>query len=122
MMPLAELVLPWPSRDLHPNVRVHWSRRAKAAKFAREFACFAAMQAGWREVVLPDGRLHLWIDFYPPNKRKRDDDGLVSSFKPWRDGIADALKIDDHRFVTHPYLKDEVRHNGEVRVRITSGP
>lgn len=75
----------------------------------------------WHQNV-PEGRLHLWIDFYPPDKRKRDDDGLLASFKPFRDGIADAMRIDDNRFVSHPYVKDEVVRGGEVRVRITGGP
>lgn len=71
---------------------------------------------------LPEGRLHLWIDFYPPDRRRRDDDGLLASCKAYRDGIADALGIDDRRFVSHPYLRDEVVKGGEVRVRITCSP
>lgn len=62
------------------------------------------------------------MDFYPPDKRRRDDDGLLSSMKAARDGIADALGIDDHRFVSHPYVKEEVRKGGAVVVRITGGP
>jgi len=30
--------------------------------------------------------------------------------------------FDDNRFVSHPYVKDEVRKGGEVRVRITGWP
>jgi len=30
--------------------------------------------------------------------------------------------FDDQLFVSHPYVKDEVRKGGEVRVRITGGP
>lgn len=118
---LVELVLPWPARELHPNARVHWSTRAKFAKRARAQAFILARQAGWSR-ELPEGRLHLWIDFYAPDKRVRDDDGLLSSIKPHRDGIADAMGINDSRFVSHPYVKDEVRKGGEVRIRITGGP
>ncbi|MET4680592.1 hypothetical protein ABIA72_002232 [Stenotrophomonas rhizophila] len=59
-----ELVLPWPSKDLSPNSRVNWRRRAEATKFAREMAVVLAFEAGWRDVRLPAGRLHLWLDFY----------------------------------------------------------
>lgn len=121
-MTTAELVLPWPSRDLHPNARVHWARRAKAAKSARFMACALTRSLGWRGEQLPPGRLHLWIDAYPPDRRRRDTDGVLSSLKSTIDGIADALGIDDHRFVPHPWLKDEVRHGGEIRVRITASP
>jgi len=119
---MNELMLLWPSRDLHPNARVHYHRKAKAAKAARQEGMVIALASGWHRFTLPEGRLHLWIDFYPPDKRRRDDDGLLASFKPYRDGIADALQIDDNRFVSHPYVKDEVRKGGEVRVRITGGP
>lgn len=118
----AELVLPWPDRALHPNARVHWSKRAKAAKAARLAAFVLTRAAGWRDLSLPEGKLHVWIDGYAADRRCRDADGLLSSVKPWLDGIADSLKIDDQRFVPHPYIKDEVRKPGEVRIRIMGGP
>lgn len=46
-LPLREIVLPWPARELHPNARVHWSRKAKASKLARHAACLLTKQAGW---------------------------------------------------------------------------
>ncbi len=116
---MTPIVLAWPHRDLHPNSRMHWGRKAKAVKAARYQAGLAAMVAGWQAVALPPGRLHLWLDFYPPDRRRRDDDGLLSSMKAARDGIADTLGIDDARFVSHPYLRDEIRAGGEVHVRIT---
>lgn len=116
---MKELVLPWPSRDLHPNARVHHMVLARAKKNARHDAYMLALEAGWRGAEFPPGRLHLWIDFYPPDRRRRDDDGLLSSFKAWRDGIADCLGIDDARFVSHPWVKDEVVKGGEVRIRIS---
>lgn len=117
---MKELVLPWPSRTLHPNARVHWAKKAEATREARAEAKVRTIEAGWRALQLPEGRLHLWMDFYPPDRRRRDDDGLLASMKAARDGIAQALGIDDSRFVSHPYLKDEVRERGEVRIRITS--
>lgn len=119
---MRDLILPWPSRQLHPNARVHWSRKARVTKAARQQAFALARCAGWQLLQLPAGRLHLWIDFYPPDRRRRDDDGLLASMKAARDGIADALGIDDSRFISHPYVRDEVRKGGEVRIRITADP
>lgn len=120
---MNELVFMWPHRDLHPNSRVHWSRRAKASKGARALACLLAKGEGWKPSAAPEGRIHVWIDGYPKDRRRRDADGLLSSMKPYLDGIADALGVDDRRFVPHPYIKDEVRGPyGEVRIRITAGP
>lgn len=116
---MNELVLPWPSKDLSPNGRVHWAVKAKAAAAARAAGHLAVLEAGLRKERLPAGRLHLWVDFYPPTRRKYDDDNLLSMFKQYRDGIADGLRIDDSRFISHPYVKDETRKGGEVRVRIT---
>lgn len=120
---MIELVLPWPSRDLHPNARVHWARKAKAAKAARQEADVLALAAGWQRLGLPaTGPLHIWIDGYPADRRRRDADGLLSSMKAALDGIADAIGVDDRRFVPHPWVKDEVKPGGEVRIRITGGP
>lgn len=119
---MSPLTLPWPDRVLHPNSRPHFMALAKAKKTAREAAFYAA-RAAWPglkfDVV---GRLHLWIDFYAPDKRRRDDDGLLSSMKAARDGIADALGIDDHRFISHPYIKDQTHKGGKVEIRITPAP
>jgi Holliday junction resolvase RusA-like endonuclease len=119
-----ELILPWPSKDLSPNARVHWTKKAKAAREARNLAycrsLFCGMHGSGQDFKC--GRIHLWIDFYPPTKRLPDDDNMLSRCKAYRDGIADALGIDDKRFVSHPFVKDEVRKGGQVVVRITGGP
>lgn len=114
------MILLWPPRPLHPNARVHWAKRAKEAKTARTFAYWKTKEAGWSVADIP-GRLHLWVHFIPPDRRKRDDDGLLAAFKPFRDGIADALGIDDNRFISHPYVDDKtIAKDGMVLVRITS--
>ncbi len=117
-----ELVLPWPSKDLSPNGRLHWVRKADAVQYARQVAVIAAINAGWKGARLPDGRLHLHVTFYRPSRRRMDDDNLLSRFKPSRDGLAQVLGIDDTRFISHPLVADEVRKGGQVVVRITAGP
>ena len=119
---LGEVVLSWPPKELSPNARVHWSKKAKAAKKQRSDAHLIALAAGWNRLQFPPGRLHLWIDFYPPTRRWPDDDNMLARLKPARDGIADALGIDDKRFVSHPLVIQEARKGGEVRIRITGTP
>ncbi|MFM8899172.1 MAG: endonuclease [Burkholderiales bacterium] len=120
---MIELTLPWPPRELSPNARVHWSKRGKLAKAYREACRLLTQQllaqGGWQDLPT-DGELHLWVDFYPPDRRHRDDDNVMAAFKAGRDGIADALQVNDKRFRSRPYLKDEVA--GWVKVRITGGP
>ncbi|WP_414539957.1 hypothetical protein [Stenotrophomonas forensis] len=118
-----ELVLPWPSKDLSPNARVHFRVKARATRHARQMAVVLAHEAGWRGMVLPPGRLHLWIDCYQaPGKKLPDDDNMVGRCKPYRDGIAQLLGIDDALFYGHLSVKDERRPGGQVVVRITGGP
>lgn len=113
------IALPWPPKELSPNARVHWSNKSKAAKNYR-LACWALCMEAKLTHRDNGNPLHLWIDFYPPDKRKRDDDNLIASFKSGRDGIADALGIDDNRFICHAFVRDEVL--GMVKILITDGP
>lgn len=115
-----ELVLPWPSKDLSPNARVHYRVKAAATKLARHTAVVLAHEAGWKGLQLPPGRLHLWIDCYQaPGKKLPDDDNMIGRCKAYRDGIAQVLGIDDRRFKSHPDVKDERRPGGQVVMRIT---
>lgn len=117
---MIELVLPWPSKDLSPNSRVNWRRKAEATRVARQLAVVLAFEAGWRDAWLPSGRLHLWLDFYQaPGKKLPDDDNMLGRCKAYRDGIAQVLGIDDKRFKSHPDVKTERRPGGQVVVRIT---
>ena len=109
------MLLPWPPKVLSPNARAHWATRSKAAK-AYRYSCFmAAKLAG---LVAPAGRLLLVIEFMPPNRQRRDDDNLIAAFKSGRDGLADALGVDDCLFVTQCSLSTEVRPGGAVRVTL----
>lgn len=121
-MSACELWLPWPPRECSPNARAHWAVKSRAAKNAKHQAYIAALAAGWRNVTWPEGALYFWIDFFPPDRRARDDDNLIAAFKPQRDGIADALVIDDKRVVSRPFVRDfDPAHKGRVRLRITGG-
>ncbi len=119
---MKELILPWPHKDLSPNGRVHWRAKHRASKKGRAQGYILALEAGCKLWELPAGNLHLWLTFYPPTKMLPDDDNMLARFKPYRDGIADALGIDDKRFISHPLVSTEVRKGGQVVVRITGGP
>lgn len=114
-MTVLAIDLPWPSRDLHPNARVHWAAKAKAAKRARGEAAIAARAAGVK-VVTADA-LRVTATFSPPDKRLRDADGLLSSLKSALDGIADVVGIDDHRWDIAIRRASPVK-GGNVRIEI----
>lgn len=98
---MTEITLPWPAKELSPNARVHFQVKAKAAKAYREAAYWLTVTHGEYRMapgLLPDGPVHLILTFSPPDKRRRDLDGMLSSIKAGLDGVADALAVNDHRF------------------------
>ena len=111
--------LPWPAKELSPNARVHWSVRAKAAKAYREQAYYLARNAHLPHVAF-DGPIGFQVKFCPPDKRHRDDDNLISAFKAARDGIADALGVNDRRFAAS-YLFDPTPIKGGAVIVTVEG-
>ena len=109
-----EITFPWPHKDLSPNARVHWavkSKRARAQKmdaFARTYE--AKAKVDW------EGDIHLFIDFFQPDRRERDQDNMLSSCKSMLDGMAEALGVNDKRFRLHPYVRDGI--GGMVKIKI----
>lgn len=89
------VVLPWPCRELSPNARVHWARKARAAKTYGTIAAFEALQ-----LKRPKGLkcVRVVIEFYPPDNRRRDLDNMLASMKPAIDGIAAAIGVDDSKW------------------------
>jgi len=126
------ITLPWPDKRLSPNARMHWAQKAKAAKLARAHAHWEAFKAlGIMREQNPEHvaalkaaeHLHLHLDFYPRDRRRRDDDNLLSMFKPYRDGLADALQVDDSRFISHPRLMPyDPKRRGVTLVTLSPEP
>jgi crossover junction endodeoxyribonuclease RusA len=115
---MIELTLPWPPKALSPNARTHWRAKSPITKAYKQ-ACWALCKESG--MVAPDSpRIALWLDFYPPDRRARDDDNMIASFKAGRDGLALALGIDDKRFVLRLFVQDKI--GGFIKVRLTGFP
>lgn len=115
------IVLPWPDKRLSPNARLHWAAKNATRAKARQDGTNATYAAagGLRELrarFAGDGLIPITITFYPPDRRHRDDDNMVGSFKSYRDGIADALGVNDRRF-RPVYVFAEPAKPGRVEVR-----
>jgi crossover junction endodeoxyribonuclease RusA len=91
--------LPWPPKELMPNFkrRKHWSVYRPFIKSYREDCAWLTKKARVR-LGVGDMPILLTITFNPPDRRRRDDDGVIGAFKHGRDGVADALGVDDHLF------------------------
>lgn len=113
---MEPLILPWPPKELSPNARKHWAVRSRIARRYRKECRLMAMLENIQ--VPATDKILLVLEFVPADRRHRDDDNLVASFKAGRDGLADALGIDDNRFVTQFRLSDETTKGGAVRVLV----
>jgi crossover junction endodeoxyribonuclease RusA len=104
--------LPWPPKELSPNAkrRKHWSSyRPHTIKY-RHDCCWLVKDKRVRGTLLS-------VTFYPPDRRRRDDDGMIGAFKAGRDGVADALGCDDHAF-RPAYKFGEPVKGGQVVIEI----
>lgn len=95
----------WPPKQLSPNGRYHWAQVARCSKKARSEArlmMWAELQRRNLLVIDPKKITKVGISylFVPPDRRARDDDNLIRAMKPYRDGIAEALGVDDKIFRT----------------------
>jgi len=100
------LVLPLPHPRLSPNgSHGHWRGKAQHKQEHRDRAHFRTREAigarasgpvrrSARELPVFTGYK---LDFFWPNLIPRDDDNAAASCKAYRDGIADALHMDDNR-------------------------
>lgn len=109
------ITLPWPHRDLHPNARVHYMRLAKAKKAYRQECAWSAKAQGLAKIKAVT--LHVAITFHPPDRRRRDLDGMLSSVKAAIDGLVDVVGVDDSDWSLTIRKGDPVKA-GKVVVRI----
>ena len=111
---MNSVTFPWPPRELSPNGRTHWAKKAKAAKAYRLVCFYLAKEA---KVTAPkEGPINLHIEFVPPDRRQRDLDNMLASTKNLLDGLAQALGVNDKRFTLALSVDDGI--GGMVKVRI----
>lgn len=118
------ITLPFPPATLsgHAKGNNNW-RKIKQTKELRALACEKAREARWPELgegkpYTPEGDIPIHITFYPPTKQG-DRVNFPARAKPLLDGIADALEVNDARFVPKYYFCAP-RKPGRVEVRIGS--
>lgn len=119
---MLTLVLPWPPKELNANSRVHWTIKSRATKLYRKAAWLITKNA----IAMFDAHclygsiepLSMELEFIPPDNRKRDDDNCIASFKAARDGIADALRVNDNLFRIKVVIQHPNKGKGAVCVKI----
>jgi len=104
--------LPFPPSILSGHSKgSHWPK-TKATKQWRQWACQATQAAA--PVVPEEGDIIIRIRFVPPDRRS-DRTNYANRCKPIFDGIADALKVNDRRFVpAYEYAEPEAPGRLEI--------
>ena len=111
---MSAIVLPWPPSSLSGHAKGNWHAKAALTKKHREWARLATLATDVR--VPRDGDINIIVAFYPPDRRS-DRTNFANRAKPYFDGIADALGVNDRRFVPS-YQFGEPVHGGKVVVEI----
>ena len=116
---MIRIDLPWPPRELHPNARGHWKKRYRMAKACRSLGAGLTLTAGVRrdDPDIPQD-LKVTAIFYPPDNRRRDLDGMLSSIKSYLDGIADVIGVDDSKWQLGAPRKEKPVKGGLVRIEL----
>lgn len=108
-----QIILPWPPKELNPNVKVHWGAKSRAAKRHKESCYYWAKSA--KTPKFKTEAINLKITFHPPDKKRRDLDNLLAASKYLLDALALAWNVNDSRFVPVPCW-GEVFEAGKVVV------
>ena len=110
------IVLPWPPSILsgHANGNRRWEKIAETRKH-RGWAKAATLAV--MPTVPAEGDIHIRITFVPPNNRG-DRTNYPNRMKPSIDGLAEALGVNDHRFLPSYAFLPPDRMNPRVLVEI----
>ncbi len=88
--------LPFPPASLSGHNKGHWHSKSGIVAKHREWARLATLAA--RPVVPATGDIRISFTFYSPDRRG-DRCNFPNRLKPAIDGIAQALKVNDKRFL-----------------------
>lgn len=90
------IVLPFPPASLSGHAKGHWRAKSGPTAKAREWARLATLEV--RPVVPAAGDIRIHLHFVPPDRRG-DRTNFANRAKPAIDGIAQALRVNDARFL-----------------------
>jgi crossover junction endodeoxyribonuclease RusA len=93
---MSALSLPFPPSSLSGHAKGHWRDKAAITAKHRDLAKRVTQAAAPKVSTTGDIRIH--IRLVPPDRRG-DRTNFPNRLKPYLDGIADALGVNDARFV-----------------------
>jgi crossover junction endodeoxyribonuclease RusA len=104
---MALIELPFPSSQLSGHGNKHFWLVRPIINAHRELAKEATKSAN---ATVPDeGDIRVSVTFYPPSNRG-DRVNYPNRMKPYWDGIADALGVNDRRFLPSFHFAEPCKH------------
>jgi len=113
---MTKIYLPWLDSRLSPNKRIDRRALIGVKRDAKELAMMLTFES---RLTLLETDLQIKITFCPPDKRRRDLDNLYATFKPYQDGIFEALSLDDSLIDRVILQRGEMVKDGYVIVELT---
>lgn len=115
---IARVELPWPDDALSPNGRAHPMKKHRVFQSAKNDAYWVTRSVIPTRFEHDGSRLKLTIAAYPKTSRRPDDDNTIGACKAYRDGIAQALGIDDGLFDQQPIIWRDVHKGGWITIEV----
>lgn len=110
------VTLPFPPASLSGHANGGWRSKSGPTAKHRELARLAALAAGLSAPATGD--IHIHVRFVPPDRRG-DRTNYPNRLKPYFDGLADALGVNDRRFLP-AYEFAEPQKPGRVEITIAA--
>jgi crossover junction endodeoxyribonuclease RusA len=116
------VTLPIPPKELSPNARVHWAKKAKLTASLRELACVRALF-----VIMANGcakpqweKASVLVEWFHRTAMHPDPDNCRGSLKAVYDGMQSAGVYLNDRYLTHlPIIFAKDASNPRVVLTIT---
>jgi hypothetical protein len=113
--PASTLIeLPFPPASLSGHNTGHWHSKTDVVAKHRDWARKATLAA--KPNVPKEGDIRVAVTFYPPNNLG-DRVNFPNRMKPYWDGVADGLKVNDKRFLPAFYFGQPAK-TGKVVIAI----
>lgn len=111
----ARIELPFPPAALSGHNTGHWRVKSALVKKHREWSYAVTLSA--RPKIAETGDILLVMHFHPKDNRG-DRTNFANRMKPYIDGIADALGVNDRRFLPSYHFYAPDKNNPRVEVEI----
>lgn len=109
----VRVTLPWPPKELSPNARVYWREKNQAVGQYKT-ACWAILT---QHRIKLKGKTKFKITFCEPDRRARDTDNLIGSFKAGQDALSLVTIVNDRLFEI-TYARGEPIKGGAVEIEV----